>query len=134
MIHRHFLVAGRNPLRWVPKACRNQIRGLASWRARVLCGLIALLTPDEHPKIQYRPGFNLHHTLSARNGCGVRNAVCADLRRPDDNLPRYVRVELDPGGRSGAGDGKHPGARSLFVLPTAALWGSVGLRAEQEQT
>ena len=63
----------------------------------MLCGLFALLTPKGHTEIQYRPGVNLHHTLSARNVRGVRNAVCADLRGPEGNLQRYVYVELEPG-------------------------------------
>ncbi len=63
----------------------------------VFCGLFALLTPKGHTEIQYRPGLNLHHTLSARNVRGVRNAVCADLPGPDGKLQRYVYVELEPG-------------------------------------
>ena len=72
----------------------------AGWDPGVLSllrGLFALLTPKGETQIRYSPGVNLHHTLTARNMPGVKDALGADVRGPDGNVQRYVYVELQPG-------------------------------------
>ena len=72
----------------------------AGWDPGVLSllrGLFALLTPKGHTQTRYSPGVNLHHTLTARDVRGVKDALCADVRGPEGNTQRYVYVELEPG-------------------------------------
>jgi diaminopimelate dehydrogenase len=63
----------------------------------LLRGWLALLAPHGHTDARPRPAASLHHTLAARATPGVRDALCAERRRPDGSLQRYVYVELQPG-------------------------------------
>ena len=72
----------------------------AGWDPGVLSvfrGLFALLTPNGHTKIIWRPGVNLHHSTVAQAIPGIRDALSTELGTSTGTIKRYVYVELEEG-------------------------------------
>lgn len=55
------------------------------------------LIPEGRTEERDRPGAQLHHTESARQVAGVKDAFATELRNADGVLKRYVYVELAKG-------------------------------------
>jgi len=59
--------------------------------------LFELLIPEGHTDLRNRPGISLHHTAAAEAVRGVKEALCAEQRGPENRMQRYVYVELEKG-------------------------------------
>lgn len=57
----------------------------------------ALLTPGGSTEARHHTGISLRHATMARSVRGVKDALCAEVRRPDKTMQRYVYVELEKG-------------------------------------
>lgn len=65
----------------------------------VFQNLFQLLIPKGKTEITHRPGVSLHHSASAKELPGVRDALCAELRGGDGRPQRYLYVELERGAK-----------------------------------
>ena len=59
--------------------------------------LFALLDPEGYTETAHRVGVSLHHTATARQIAGVKEALCTEQRATDGRRQRYVYVELEQG-------------------------------------